>query len=179
MTAGTLLDASVSEATRAHAGGLVGPRPRTSVLRDYVALTKPRIIVLLEVTALCSMVMAARGWPSWRALLATLVGGALAAGGANAVNMWFDRDIDAAMARTCSRPLPAGRIAPRRALAFGVGLGVSAFAVLAVGANLVAALLAIAAYLFYVLVYRTSSSAVPQGLSPRSSGSPPSTAASA
>jgi protoheme IX farnesyltransferase len=134
---------------------LVAPRlrSRTQLLRDYVALTKPRIIVLLEVTALAAMVMAARGWPGTGVVLATLAGGALAAGGANAINMWFDRDIDRSMGRTCSRPIPSGRIAATHALCFGSGLGLAAFTVLAVFTNMLAALLASAALLFYVLVY--------------------------
>jgi protoheme IX farnesyltransferase len=128
-------------------------RSRLQLLRDYVALTKPRIIVLLEVTALAAMLMAARSWPGTGVVLATLAGGALAAGGANAINMWFDRDIDGSMGRTRSRPIPGGRIAATHALVFGSTLGVTAFAVLAIFTNLLAASLAIGALLFYVLVY--------------------------
>ena len=120
---------------------------------DWLALTKPRIIVLLEVCALAAMIAAARGWPSTGLVLATLAGGALSAGGANAINMWFDRDIDSAMGRTCSRPIPGGRIAPAQALAFGVGLGVAGFLLLAAAVNLLSAVLATAALLFYVFVY--------------------------
>jgi protoheme IX farnesyltransferase len=129
------------------------PRATREVVADYVALTKPRIIVLLEVTALFAMVMAAKGWPGLGLVLATMAGGALAAGGANTINMWFDRDIDQEMNRTCSRPIPSGRIAPRDALVFGIGLEVLSFAVLATFANLLAATLALSALLFYVLVY--------------------------
>ena len=128
-------------------------RALREVLADYVALTKPRIIVLLEVTAFFAMVMAAHGWPGLGLVLVTMLGGALAAGGANTINMWFDRDIDQAMARTCSRPIPSGRIDPLHALLFGVGLEVASFAVLATFANLTAAALALSALLFYVLVY--------------------------
>src|ERR1039457_4896357 len=107
------------------------PRRRVAdVARDYVALTKPRVIVLLEVTAVAAMVIADRGWPGWRLVLLTAAGGWLAASGANAINCWFDRDIDQAMGRTRSRPLPSGRIEPRQALAFGVGLGAASFALL-------------------------------------------------
>jgi heme o synthase len=128
-------------------------RALQAVAADYLALTKPRIIVLLEVIAVAAMVMAARGWPgTWR-IAVTLAGGALAAGGANTINMWFDRDIDRAMRRTCGRPIPSGRIGATAALAFGLGLGAAAFAVLALLDNLLAAVLAISALLFYVLVY--------------------------
>jgi protoheme IX farnesyltransferase len=129
------------------------PRAIREVVADYVALTKPRIIVLLEVTAFFAMVMAAHGWPGLRLVLATMVGGALAAGGANTINMWFDRDIDQAMTRTCSRPIPSGRIEATHALLFGVVLELASFAVLTSFANLLAATLALSALLFYVLVY--------------------------
>ncbi len=131
----------------------VEPRALRAVARDYVSLTKPRIIVLLEVTALAAMVMAARGWPGTWLVLATLAGGALAAGGANTINMWFDRDIDRSMKRTCGRPIASGRIGATAALTFGVGLGAAGFLVLALFANLLAAVLATSALLFYVLVY--------------------------
>jgi heme o synthase len=130
------------------------PRRRAAdVMRDYVALTKPRVILLLEVTAVAAMVIAARAWPGWRLVLLTFAGGWLAASGANAINCWFDRDIDLTMGRTRSRPLPAGRIEPRQALAFGVSLGVASFALLSTTVNLLSAVLALAALLFYVLVY--------------------------
>ncbi len=128
-------------------------RPAAEVVRDYIALTKPRVILLLEVTAVAAMVIAARGWPGWRLVLLTFAGGWLAASGANAINCWFDRDIDLEMGRTRSRPIPAGRIEPRQALAFGVALGVSSFVLLAATVNLLSAVLAMAALLFYVLVY--------------------------
>jgi protoheme IX farnesyltransferase len=130
------------------------PRRRAAdVMRDYVALTKPRVILLLEVTAVAAMVIAARGWPGWRLVLLTFAGGWLAASGANAINCWFDRDIDLTMGRTRSRPLPAGRIEPRQALVFGASLGVASFALLSTTVNLLSAVLALAALLFYVLVY--------------------------
>jgi heme o synthase len=131
----------------------VEPRALRAVARDYVSLTKPRIIVLLEVTALAAMVMAARGWPGTWLVLVTLAGGALAAGGANTINMWFDRDIDRSMKRTCGRPIASGRIGATAALSFGIGLGTAGFLVLALFANLLAAVLATSALLFYVLVY--------------------------
>jgi protoheme IX farnesyltransferase len=123
------------------------------VIRDYIALTKPRVISLLLVTALAAMVVAAQGWPATDLVVAIMVGGYLAAGGANAINMWFDRDIDAQMYRTRLRPIPAGRVPARHALVFGIVLNVVAFVVIAGRANLLAAELTMAATLFYVLVY--------------------------
>ena len=142
---------AVPAATRQAGRGL--RRPIRDVALDYVSLAKPRIIPLLLVTALGSMMIAARGWPSTRLVVLTLVGGALAAAGAGAINCWIDRDIDAEMQRTRRRPVPAGRIAPEHALAFGVALGTLAFLVLAFGVNVLAATLALSALLFYVLVY--------------------------
>ena len=132
---------------------MVTRRSSVEVVRDYIAITKPRVIVLLEVTTLFAMVMAARGVPRLSLVAATLAGGWLAASGANALNCWFDRDIDATMGRTRSRPLPDGRIAPAHALIFGLSLAVAAFVLLATAVNLLAALLAEAALLFYVLIY--------------------------
>ena len=119
----------------------------------FVALTKPRIIELLLVTTLPTMIVAARGWPAWTLMLATLVGGTLAAGGANAINMYVDRDIDAVMHRTARRPLVTGVVAPRQALVFAVALEVVAFAELWATVNLLSAGLAVSATLFYVFVY--------------------------
>jgi protoheme IX farnesyltransferase len=119
----------------------------------YVALTKPRIIELLLVTTLPTMVVAARGLPSGWLMLETLVGGALAAGGANAINMYADRDIDRLMQRTRNRPLVTGAVTPRAALTFAVTLEVVAFAELWSAVNLLSAVLAVSATLFYVFVY--------------------------
>ena len=124
-----------------------------SILADYLSLTKPRILLLLLITELGTMIAAARGWPGTSLTLAALAGGAFSAGGAAAVNCWFDRDIDAVMARTCTRPIPSGRIAPAKALIFGIGLSALGFAILALLTNLLAALLALAGGLFYVFVY--------------------------
>jgi protoheme IX farnesyltransferase len=130
------------------------PRRRAAdVVRDYISLTKPRVILLLEVTAIAAMVIAARGWPGWRLVLLTFAGGWLAASGANAINCWYDRDIDLTMGRTRTRPLPAGRIEPRQALGFGISLGVASFVLLTLTVNLLSAVLALTALLFYVLVY--------------------------
>jgi heme o synthase len=124
-----------------------------STVAAYVALTKPRIIELLLVTTVPTMVLAARGWPGWLLVLATLVGGTLAAGSANALNCWWDRDIDVVMHRTSRRPLARHTVSPRAALVFGIVLGVLATAELALTTNLLAAVLADAAILFYVCVY--------------------------
>jgi protoheme IX farnesyltransferase len=133
----------------------LGPskRPPRQIVLDYVSLAKPRIIPLLLITALGAMMMAQRGWPSTGLVLITLVGGALAAAGAGAINCWIDRDLDRAMLRTRRRPLPDGRVAPAHALAFGIGLGLAAFVLLAFFVNVLAATLAISGLLFYVFVY--------------------------
>ena len=124
-----------------------------SVLRDYLSLLKLRVVVLLDATAVGVMVPAAHGHPRIASVLAVLVGGTLAAGGAHAINSWFDRDIDAEMNRTRRRPLPNGRIPPWHALALGVALVALSFAVLWAGGNLLAASLALAGALIYVFVY--------------------------
>ncbi|MGH9259530.1 MAG: heme o synthase [Acidimicrobiales bacterium] len=128
----------------------------------YVALTKPRIIELLLVTTVPTMIVAERGMPSVWLIAATVIGGTLAAGGANAINMYVDRDIDKIMSRTKHRPIASGRIAPRAALVFAVSLEVVAFVFLWTTVNLLSAALAVAACHFYVFVYtlwlkRTSS----------------------
>ena len=138
-----------------------GRRPRSRAAA-YLALTKPRIIELLLVTTVPTMVVAARGLPSGWLVLWTLVGGALAAGGANAINMYVDRDIDRLMRRTAGRPLVTGELEPAAALAFALILEALAFVELAVLVNLLSAVLALSATLFYVFVYtlwlkRTSS----------------------
>ncbi|HEY8855150.1 MAG TPA: heme o synthase [Candidatus Dormibacteraeota bacterium] len=122
-------------------------------LRDYLSLLKLRIVVLLDATAVGVMIPAAHGHPRLVAVLAVLAGGTLAAGGAHAINCWFDRDIDAAMSRTRRRPLPDGRIPAWHALALGIVLNALAFAVLWWGANLLAAGLALLGALIYVFVY--------------------------
>ncbi len=128
-------------------------RPLSQVLRGYVALTKPRIIELLLVTTIPTMVVAANGVPGLWLVVATLIGGTLAAGGANAFNMVIDRDIDAIMRRTQRRPLVTGVMTPRAATLFAVVLEVVAFGVLDLWVNLLSACLALSATAFYVLVY--------------------------
>ena len=118
-----------------------------------MALTKPRIIELLLVTTLPTMIVAARGMPGLALMGATLLGGTLAAGGANAINMFVDRDIDAVMLRTRRRPLVTGLVSPAEALVFAVSLEAVAFAELWLAVNLLSALLAVSATLFYVFVY--------------------------
>ena len=119
----------------------------------YIGLTKPRIIELLLITTVPTMVLAAGEWPSWSLIAITLLGGSLAAGGANAINMYIDRDIDKLMKRTQNRPLVTGLIKPRNALVFALALEVIAFAILWTGANLLSAILALSATAFYVFVY--------------------------
>jgi protoheme IX farnesyltransferase len=119
----------------------------------YVALTKPRIIELLLVTTVPTMIVAERGLPSVWLMVATVVGGTLAAGGANAINMYVDRDIDAIMDRTRSRPLVTGAVTPTAALIFALAIEAAAFGWLWVFVNLLSAVLALAACLFYVFVY--------------------------
>ena len=122
-------------------------------VRSYVALTKPRIVELLLVTTLPTMLVAKRGVPSVGLMVATLAGGALAAGGANAINMVIDRDIDKVMHRTRRRPLVTGELTPARAMVFALGLELAAFVELDLAVNLLSAVLAVSATLFYVFVY--------------------------
>ncbi len=142
--------------------GTISRRSGIRVVGSYVALMKPRIIELLLITTVPAMIVAKRGIPSVWLVVFTLVGGTLSAGGANAVNMWADRDIDSIMKRTQKRPLVTGEITPSAALTFAIFLQVLAFVELAVLVDLLSAILALAAALFYVFVYtlwlkRTSS----------------------
>ena len=120
---------------------------------DYLTLTKPPIISLLLITAIGGMFLAAEGIPSLQTLALVCAGGALGAGGANAINHFLDRDIDALMSRTLRRPVASNRISPISALAFGIALNIGAFFVLAYWVNLLSASLTLAATLFYLLVY--------------------------
>jgi protoheme IX farnesyltransferase len=129
-------------------------RARTlSTVRAYVALTKPRIIELLLVTTLPAMMLAAGGWPSTGLVVATLVGGTLAAGAANVFNCYVDRDIDQLMHRTENRPLPTGALTPRAALVFGVVLTVVSITLLALTTTPLAAALAAGAIFYYAVLY--------------------------
>jgi protoheme IX farnesyltransferase len=137
-----------------------------SVIKSYVSLTKPRIIELLLVTTVPTMFLASSGWPDWYLVLATLIGGALAAGGANALNNVVDRDIDALMDRTAHRPLVTGKVSVRGAVALGITLSLSSVIWLVSQVNILSALFAASAIVFYVCVYtlllkrRTSSNIV-------------------
>jgi protoheme IX farnesyltransferase len=127
--------------------------PSRELVSDMVALTKPAIMSLLLLTAIGAMFLAARGVPPFSLLAATIVGGAAASGGASALNHYFDRDIDELMRRTRRRPLPAHRVPDEWAIGLGIVLNIIAFAVLALFANILAAALAIAGTLFYIVVY--------------------------
>jgi heme o synthase len=138
------------------AGAPGGRRPASVVLRALVALTKPRIIELLLVTTVPTMLLAHHGLPSLQLVLVTLVGGTLAAGSANTINCYIDRDIDALMKRTSRRPLVVnghGTIKPWEALAWGITLGAGSTLLLGLMANWLSAALADAAILFYIFVY--------------------------
>jgi protoheme IX farnesyltransferase len=133
---------------------------RTSVARDfggtlasYLRLTKPRIIALLVITTIPAMVLAEGGLPSAWLMFATVLGGSVVAGGANAMNMYFDRDIDEKMLRTAGRPVPAGQVEPEKAAVFGLALGAGGFAFMNFFVNPLAAGLTIGAFAFYVIVY--------------------------
>lgn len=135
----------------------VSPGNRSNQIRTtlgtYLRLTKPRVIELLLVTTLPAMMLAEQGFPDLGLVAAVLVGGALAAGGANTMNCWIERDRDRIMARTRHRPLPSGEINAQRALIFGLVLEVLAFGLLWSVANLLAAFLALSATVFYIFVY--------------------------
>ncbi len=136
-----------------NAATAVATRGVAQVVRDYISLLKLRIVLLLDATAVAVMIPAAHGHPAVVPVLAVIIGGTLAAGGAHAINCWFDRDIDAKMSRTRRRPLPAGRIPATHALLLGIVLNFLAFAVLWAWANLLAAALALAGTLIYIFVY--------------------------
>ncbi len=130
----------------------LGTAPRTrQLISDYLELTKPKVQSLLLLTTITTMYVA--GDPSLLLVALTCLGGYLSAGGAGAVNHWFDRDIDARMKRTANRPIPAGRISPTAALAFGCALGALSFLELSLTVNVLAASLALGGFLGYVLVY--------------------------
>ena len=158
-TAVASVTTAVGESDRDETGPTGRRHPSKDTIRAYVALTKPRIIELLLVTTVPAMVLAARAVPGiqlghWLWLTVwTLVGGTLAAGSANAINCYLDRDIDLLMARTRRRPLPAHEVDPERAVVFGIALGAIAFAVLGFFVNLLAAFLGLLAIAFYVVVY--------------------------
>ncbi|MGY1739358.1 MULTISPECIES: heme o synthase [unclassified Blastococcus] len=131
----------------------VSTRSLASVVGAYVALTKPKLVELLLVTTLPAMMLAADGWPSWRLVVATMVGGMLAAGAANTFNCWYDRDIDRLMSRTRTRPIPSGAVTPRAALVFGLVLAAASLAILWFETTPLATALAALAILAYSIVY--------------------------
>ena len=133
--------------THENHGGLI------ALGKDYLTLTKPPIIILLVITAIGGMFLAAEGVPSLQTLALVCIGGALGAGGANAINHFLDQDIDAVMSRTVKRPVASNRIAPIHALIFGIALNVGSFLILTYGVNLLSACLTMSATLFYVLIY--------------------------
>ncbi|HWI63992.1 MAG TPA: heme o synthase [Symbiobacteriaceae bacterium] len=134
-------------------GAGVGARPFRDVAKDYLALTKPRILYLLLITGFAAMWVAAGGMPDLGLTVVTLLGLGMSCGAANAINMWWDRDIDSVMHRTQKRPLPAGRLTPGQVLAFGVMTGALSFVLLAAAVNLLTAWLSLFGLLFYVVIY--------------------------
>jgi heme o synthase len=143
----------VDVGTEASAETSPGDPPLNAKIRAYFQLTKPRIIVLLLITTVPAMILAQRGMPPLWLIAATLVGGAIAAGSANSINMYLDRDIDQLMRRTRRRPLPSHAVSPMQALGFGFVLGAISFFFLSITVNMVAASLALSAIAFYVFVY--------------------------
>lgn len=145
----------LDEAAAAGSVQLVRDRARSlaTAAAAYAGLTKPRIIVLLLITTIPAMIAAEDGVPAVPLMVATLVGGALGAGGANALNCYFDRDVDKLMARTGNRAVPAGRIAPTHAAIFGAAIGLVGVIILAVFVNALASLLTAGAFAYYVVVY--------------------------
>lgn len=129
------------------------PGPVRQAISSYINLMKPHVTVLLLGTTVAAMAIANQGLPNLGKMLATLIGGAMAAGSANCINCYIDRDIDQVMSRTQRRSLPSGRVQPTQALIFGLILGVGSFFVLTIFVNLLSALLASSAILFYVFVY--------------------------
>ncbi|MFQ5921262.1 MAG: heme o synthase [Anaerolineales bacterium] len=136
-----------------HLSSLASEVPLSQRFGDYVALTKPAIVALLLLTTLCGMILGARGIPAAQIVTLTLLGGALTAGGAGALNQYIDRGIDRKMVRTRGRPLADDRISPREGMILGLVLSIAGVTVLAVGVNLLGALLAVIGLLYYVIFY--------------------------
>ncbi len=149
----TVLDRMMPVTELSPASSTPTRRPLREVVADYYTTTKPGVLVLLLITTLVAMLVATVGWPSPRILFWTLVGGALSAGGAGAINHYVDRDIDSLMTRTRNRPIPQGRIEPVHVLFFGIVLSVLAVMVLSSFVNPLAAMIALSGNLFYVFVY--------------------------
>jgi heme o synthase len=150
----SLANVRPAPASADHAGTPLPPQAKlTDTIRAYVALCKPRIVELLLITAVPTLFLAYRGLPSLLVTIVVVAGGALAAGSANALNCYIDRDIDEIMRRTSRRPLVRHAVSPRSALIFGLALGVVSVTVFAVTTNLLAAGLTLAAIVYYVVVY--------------------------
>lgn len=147
------VEGTPADGTGVPLAGAVRRRGMRDVLRDYLALTKPRIIVLLLITTVTTMFVADPSGPALATILWTILAGYMAAGGAGAINHFVDRDRDARMARTCDRPLVTGRINPRHGLMFGIALGIASIVVFALAVNVTAAALALSGLLGYVFVY--------------------------
>ena len=147
------MSSATSSATSARVASEQASANWRVVLSSYIGLMKPHVTVLLLGTTLAAMALAGQGLPPVSVTLGTLLGGLFAAGSANAINCYWDRDIDKLMSRTKSRALPAGRITDLHALIFGVALGVLSFFILGISANWLAAALAVSAILFYVCIY--------------------------
>ncbi len=147
------IDAGVATPSARRRRSIPSRASALDVVRDYLALTKPRIIALLLVTTVATMLVADPAGPPLATVIWTIIGGYLAAGGAGAINHYLDRDVDARMARTRRRPLVSGRIEPLHGLWFGIALGALAFIQLALTVNLLSAALAMAGLLGYVFVY--------------------------
>jgi protoheme IX farnesyltransferase len=139
------------DATPTTSRAAVAPSAARQIVADYVALTKPKVQSLLLLTTITTMLVA--GDPSLSLILLTCLGGYLSAGGAGAVNHWYDRDVDARMARTADRPVASGRVSPRAALIFGCTLSALSFALLATTVNVLAATLALSGFVGYTLLY--------------------------
>jgi len=139
--------------TAGEAAAARAPATKRGVASAYFMLTKPRVVVLLLITTLAAMLMAHRGLPSLQLIFFTLFGGALAAGGAGAINHYLDRDVDELMGRTSARPIPAGMVPPLNGLFFGISLGILSFTLMVAFVNVLSAVLTLCALLFYVFVY--------------------------
>jgi protoheme IX farnesyltransferase len=126
---------------------------RPGIIKDFLLLTKPIVVVLLLVTTFAGMVVGAESWPSLSLIFWTMLGGFLAAGGSGAINQYIDRHDDIKMQRTSKRPLPAGRLSPAEGLAFGVGIALASFYIMVVFVNFLAAMLTLAGIIYYVLLY--------------------------
>jgi len=159
----TIMDSGLSDQTSLHSAVRSSTNRPTSfwasyapnwgIIRDFLMLTKPVVVALLLVTTFAGMVIGAKAWPSFWLAFWTLLGGFMAAGGSGAINQYIDRFDDSKMQRTQKRPIPSGRLTPGEGLAFGVGMALASFYLVAAMVNFVAALLVLAGIIYYVLIY--------------------------